>query len=230
MGMPALSEESVRDGEYYFEDGLRKVTPYYMLLDSVISDRFMRKFGPEPTLQDFLDDMFPFHNKMYLRYVVDVGEVFLNLEKVDRDSIRKKEWITFRIFIKRRRQHRQRGIPALALQFSPLFSESTTILRIEYHIRDPREVVLRQGDHFARILHIHETPVLDQPIKVIHESEDLVVVNKPASYVVGPQWNTRLNCVRFSLMKEFGYGDVRNIHRIDRLTSGVLIFAKVWLP
>ena len=89
MGMPALSEENVRDGEYYFEDGLRKVTPYYMLLDSAINGRFMRRFGHEPTLQDFLDDMFPFHNKMYLQYVVDVGQVFLNLEKVDRDSIRK---------------------------------------------------------------------------------------------------------------------------------------------
>ena len=95
------------------------------------------------------------------------------------------------------------------------------------NIRNPREVVLRQGDHFARILHMHETPVLAEPIKVVHEDEELVVVNKPASYNVGPMWNTRLNCVRFSLMKEFGYGDIRNIHRIDRLTSGVLIFAKV---
>ena len=176
MGMPAIPEESVRDGEYYFEDGLRKVTPYYMLLDKVISGKFVRRFGPKPTMHDLIEDMFPFHNKMYLRYVVDTGQVFLNFEKVD---------------------------------------------------RDPREVVLRQGDLFARILHVHETPVLDQPIKVIHEDEDLVVVNKPASYVVGPMWNCRLNCVRFSLMKEFGYGDVRNIHRIDRLTSGVLIFAKV---
>ena len=178
MGMPAISGEAVNDGEYYFEDGLRKVTPYYMLLDKVIDGKFMRKFGPRVTLQDFFENMFPFHNKKYLRYVFDVGQVYLNFERVD---------------------------------------------------RDPREVVLRQGDHFARILHMHETPVLDQPIKIVHEDEDLLVVNKPASYVVGPMWNTRLNCVRISLMKEFGYGDVRNIHRIDRLTSGVLIFAKVCL-
>ena len=113
----------------------------------------------------------------------------------------------------------------MRFNFTPYFPSLPLFFAL--NIRDPREVVLRQGDHFARILHIHETPVLDEPIKVIHEDEDLVVVNKPASYVVGPQWNTRLNCVRFSLMKEFGYGDVRNIHRIDRLTSGVLIFAKV---
>ena len=87
--------------------------------------------------------------------------------------------------------------------------------------------MVREGDHFSRIMHMHETPVLDHPIKIIHEDEDLLVVNKPASYLISPMWSVRLNCVRFSLMKEFGYGDIRNIHRLDKLTSGVLIFAKV---
>ena len=84
--MPAIPEDSVRDGEYYFEDGLRKVTPYYMLLDRVVDAKFIRWFGPEqPTLQDFIEHMFPFLNKKYLQYSVDVGQVFLNMERMDRD-------------------------------------------------------------------------------------------------------------------------------------------------
>jgi 23S rRNA-/tRNA-specific pseudouridylate synthase len=71
--------------------------------------------------------------------------------------------------------------------------------------------------------------VLDIPVRIIYEDDDMVVVNKPSSYLVYPMSSTRLNSVAFTLKKEFGYDDLRAVHRLDRLTSGVLIFGKVGL-
>ncbi len=57
----------------------------------------------------------------------------------------------------------------------------------------------------------------------------MIVVNKPASYLVYPSGSTRLNSVTFTLKKERGLKDARTVHRLDRYTSGVLIIAKVRL-
>ena len=80
------------NSEYYFEDGLRKVTPYYMVVDTVVDAKLMRRRksfwqgnSSGVTLQDFLENMFPFTNKRYQRYLADAGQLFLNFEAVDRD-------------------------------------------------------------------------------------------------------------------------------------------------
>ena len=91
---------------------------------------------------------------------------------------------------------------------------------------DP-DYVLKPEDIVSHLLHMHETPCLDWPIEVIHEDEDKLVVNKPPSYVTYPLAATRMNSLSFILAKEKGYRDLRSINRLDRLTSGVIIFAKV---
>ncbi len=34
---------------------------------------------------------------------------------------------------------------------------------------DPEKVIVKIGDHVSRVCHIHETPVLDEPVEVIYE-------------------------------------------------------------
>ena len=86
---------------------------------------------------------------------------------------------------------------------------------------------LNGGDHVSSIIHYHERPVLDEEIKVIYENENMLVVNKPASMVVHARTGYRLNSLVYILAKERGYMNLRPVHRIDKLTSGVVIMAKV---
>jgi len=92
------------------------------------------------------------------------------------------------------------------------------------------EQIVRQGDYISSLIHYHERPVLDEKVEIIYEDGDMLVVNKPASMVVYPISGYRLNSLTYILAKEMGYMNIRPVHRIDRLTSGVIIFAKVkWI-
>merc|ERR1719351_606549 len=85
---------------------------------------------------------------------------------------------------------------------------------------------LRHNDLLANIVHRHETPVLLKPIEVVHLSEELVVLDKPCSLPVHPCGRYRHNTVVFILAKEYGLKNLRTIHRLDRLTSGLLLFGR----
>ena len=64
------------------------------------------------------------------------------------------------------------------------------------------------------------------PIKILHEDECMLVVDKPPSIPVHPCGRYRLNSITHILEKENGFKNLHTLHRLDRLTSGVLMFAK----
>uniref|UniRef100_A0A182VCQ2 Pseudouridine synthase RsuA/RluA-like domain-containing protein n=1 Tax=Anopheles merus TaxID=30066 RepID=A0A182VCQ2_ANOME len=72
----------------------------------------------------------------------------------------------------------------------------------------PTDYRLKHNDLLANIVHRHEVPVTSQPITIVHMDDDIVVVNKPASI---PEYNLK---------------NLRTIHRLDRLTSGLLLFGR----
>eukprot|EP00731_Ephydatia_muelleri_P026928 Em0018g1028a len=86
--------------------------------------------------------------------------------------------------------------------------------------------VVKNNDVICHTVHRHEPPVTAQPLKIIHEGDDIVVIDKPSSIPVHPCGRYRHNTVVFLLGKEHNLFNLRTIHRIDRLTSGLLIFAK----
>ncbi|XP_063232751.1 uncharacterized protein LOC134536769 [Bacillus rossius redtenbacheri] len=85
---------------------------------------------------------------------------------------------------------------------------------------------LKHNDLLANVVHRHEVPVTSEPITIVHMDEDLVVVNKPASIPVHPCGRYRHNTVVFILAKECNLKNLRTIHRLDRLTSGLLLFGR----
>jgi len=85
---------------------------------------------------------------------------------------------------------------------------------------------LKHNDLLANIVHRHEVPVSDERIKIIRMTEDLVVVDKPASIPVHPCGRYRHNTMVFILAKKEGLKNLRTIHRLDRLTSGLLMFGR----
>jgi len=85
---------------------------------------------------------------------------------------------------------------------------------------------LKHNDLLANVVHRHEVPVTNDPITIVHMDDDIVVVNKPASIPVHPCGRYRHNTVVFVLAKEHNLRNLRTIHRLDRLTSGLLMFGR----
>ncbi|ELW48161.1 RNA pseudouridylate synthase domain-containing protein 2 [Tupaia chinensis] len=87
-------------------------------------------------------------------------------------------------------------------------------------------IVLKDNDFLRNTVHRHEPPVTAEPIRLLAENEDMVVVDKPSSIPVHPCGRFRHNTVIFILGKEHKLKELHPLHRLDRLTSGVLMFAK----
>ncbi|KAK1160662.1 RNA pseudouridylate synthase domain-containing protein 2-like [Acipenser oxyrinchus oxyrinchus] len=87
-------------------------------------------------------------------------------------------------------------------------------------------IVLKNNDYLRNTVHRHEPPVSARPLEVLSEEAGLVVVDKPASLPVHPCGRFRHNSVLFLLGKERGLGGLHTVHRLDRLTSGVLLLAR----
>ncbi|XP_069574291.1 pseudouridylate synthase RPUSD2 isoform X2 [Brachyistius frenatus] len=87
-------------------------------------------------------------------------------------------------------------------------------------------VVLRNNDHMRNTMHRHEPPVVGRPLEVLVDDGEVLVVDKPASIPVHPCGRFRHNTVIFILGKERGISELHTVHRLDRLTSGVLLFAR----
>lgn len=88
-----------------------------------------------------------------------------------------------------------------------------------------KDYVLRDNDFIANRNHRHELPVLSTPIKIIYQDKDTLVIDKPPSIPIHPCGRYRHNSVINILRKEYKFQDVKVVHRLDRLVSGVLIIA-----
>ncbi|CAN9502113.1 unnamed protein product [Ophioblennius macclurei] len=121
-----------------------------------------------------------------------------------------------------------------------VFSSEFRAESIDYYLEAAREgrirlneapvedlsVVLRNNDHMRNTVHRHEPPVVGRPLEVLVDDGEVLVVDKPASIPVHPCGRFRHNTVIFILGKERGISELHTVHRLDRLTSGVLLFAR----
>lgn len=89
------------------------------------------------------------------------------------------------------------------------------------------------GDKVTITLPETTTPPLlwETALDIIFEDDDLLVINKPSGISVHPTFNhpngTLCNAVAAYLTKENNYSSVaRAVGRLDKVTSGVMIFAK----
>ncbi|XP_046874229.1 RNA pseudouridylate synthase domain-containing protein 2 isoform X1 [Hypomesus transpacificus] len=87
-------------------------------------------------------------------------------------------------------------------------------------------ITLRNNDHMKNTVHRHEPPVVGRPLEILEDNGEVLVVDKPASMPVHPCGRFRHNTVIFILGKERGISGLHTVHRLDRLTSGVLLFAR----
>eukprot|EP00053_Salpingoeca_punica_P012175 m.109038 g.109038 ORF g.109038 m.109038 type:complete len:431 (+) comp15880_c0_seq1:163-1455(+) len=88
------------------------------------------------------------------------------------------------------------------------------------------DTVIKDNDLILHRVHRHEPAVSSAPIEIIHQDANIVVINKPSSIPVHPCGRYRHNTAMYLLGHEHQLWDLNTCHRLDRLTSGLLIFAK----
>ena len=82
------------------------------------------------------------------------------------------------------------------------------------------------GMTLVHTIHRHESPVYAQDVEVLHECDRFVVACKPASMPVHPCGTYRRNSLHFILAARYGFLGLHVVHRLDKETSGVVIFAR----
>lgn len=104
---------------------------------------------------------------------------------------------------------------------------SETIYKAGEEVHAGDKITVRAGQRELR------AEAEDLPVSIIYEDDDLVVVNKPAGMVVhvgaGVKSGTLVNALLHHIGKLSGSGGEHRpgiVHRLDKMTSGLLIVAK----
>lgn len=56
----------------------------------------------------------------------------------------------------------------------------------------------------------HENPIVETPLDIVADDENVIAINKPSSIPVHPCGRYRFNSVPFILGKELGYTNLRS--------------------
>ncbi|KAH7139056.1 pseudouridine synthase [Dendryphion nanum] len=89
------------------------------------------------------------------------------------------------------------------------------------------KTIVKNGDVISHTLHRHEPPVSAKPIGIVHEDDDLIVIDKPASMPVHPAGRYNFNSIIEILRADRGYTwNPLPCNRLDRLTSGIMFIGK----
>ncbi|CDS35764.1 ribosomal pseudouridine synthase [Echinococcus multilocularis] len=92
----------------------------------------------------------------------------------------------------------------------------------------PVDYTLQDSDLLEHSVHRHELPILDKPIDVVFEDDNVLVVNKPPSMPIHPCGQYHHNSLVKILHNEKGMKNLRAIHRLDRMTSGLVLIGKTY--
>ncbi|KAJ6443525.1 NTPase [Purpureocillium lavendulum] len=89
------------------------------------------------------------------------------------------------------------------------------------------DYIVRNGDLVSHTLHRHEPPVTADPVGIIHEDDDMIVINKPSGVPVHPAGRYKFNSVIEIMKADRGAQFMPYpCNRLDRLTSGIMFIAK----
>ncbi|KAG0739602.1 hypothetical protein G6F57_005864 [Rhizopus arrhizus] len=88
------------------------------------------------------------------------------------------------------------------------------------------DTIVKTSDVIGHKIHRHEPPCTDQPIGIVHEDQDLFVIDKPGGIPVHPAGRFRHNTVIHVLKKERNIPKLFPANRLDLPTSGLMLIAK----
>jgi len=86
--------------------------------------------------------------------------------------------------------------------------------------------VFEPNDLLSHYYHVHEPPVTSEMITFVECTSDLLVVNKPSTIPVHACGQYKYNSLLYILCEENGLKPLYPIHRLDRLTSGIVLLPR----
>ncbi|KAK8209829.1 pseudouridine synthase [Phyllosticta capitalensis] len=153
---------------YVFDNGLRRVKPYYFTYNTNCKERWRKRELLEICADEFRDRPFEYYKES-----IEQGRIVVNGKQV------------------------------------------------------PTNYIVQNGDLMSHTTHRHEPPVTAEAIGVVHEDDDMIIINKPAGVPVHPagryMYNSLVEIMRAE--RHFSF-KLLPCHRLDRLTSGVMFIAK----
>ncbi|KAG2198088.1 hypothetical protein INT47_011923 [Mucor saturninus] len=159
--------DDMHTANYYFEDEMRKVKPYYFEYKSFAKGRWFDRTILEVFSSEFRDRSID-----YYRYAIERGLLTVNDKQVTVDYL------------------------------------------------------IKNGDTIGHKIHRHEPPCTDQAIKIVHEDQDLFVIDKPGGIPVHPAGRYRHNSIIHVLKKELDIPRLFPCNRLDLPTSGLMLIAR----
>ncbi len=90
----------------------------------------------------------------------------------------------------------------------------------------PPDRIVRAGECYRRRMPVGAEPDVNASIRILHEDEAIVVVDKPAPLPVHPSGRFNRNTLLFLLNEVYAPQVLRPVHRLDANTTGVMVFAR----
>lgn len=87
------------------------------------------------------------------------------------------------------------------------------------------DAIVKNGDLMSHRCYRREPPVSSRPIKIVHEDDEIIAIDKPSGIPVHPTGRYRYNTITKIFQHEFGKV-VHPCNRLDRLTSGLMFLGK----
>lgn len=88
------------------------------------------------------------------------------------------------------------------------------------------DYILQRTDFITHNTTRKENPIIDVKLDIIHDDENFLAVDKPSSWPTHVCGGYFFNTMHRILSDEYGYKDLKILHRLDKHTSGVVIMAK----
>lgn len=85
---------------------------------------------------------------------------------------------------------------------------------------------IKQYDTIAHTVHVHEPPVVSEPLEVLLENADFFIINKPASIPIHPCGRYFNNSMIKIIEHEYNLTNLKFQNRLDRDVSGIQVFCK----
>ena len=88
------------------------------------------------------------------------------------------------------------------------------------------DYILKDNDFLTHITIRKENPIIYKKLDIVFEDENFLVIDKPSSWPIHVCGAYNFNTLQRILMDEYKYKDIKILHRLDKQTSGTVIFAK----
>ncbi len=104
--------------------------------------------------------------------------------------------------------------------------ENQRLLGMESHIPASADQIVRAGERFVQLIAANVEPDVNADIRLLHEDQAIVVLEKPAPLPMHPGGRFNRNTLQYILDEVYHPHKLRACHRLDANTTGLVVVAR----